>query len=79
MMETNTTQSSWSIEHNLLRLLQLEAFDIQVDFDVIRSKSELSFKNMVKKRALEYGLDTLLSKKEKHSKMDDLSYTELKL
>ena len=57
----------------------LDAFDIQVDFDVIRSKSKLSFKNMVKKRALECGLDILLSKKEKHSKMDDLSYTELKL
>ena len=57
----------------------LEAFDIQVDFEVIKSKSKLSFKNMVKKKALEYGLESLLSQKEKHSKMMDLHYTELKI
>ena len=42
----------------------LKAFDIQVDFEVIKSKSKLSFKNMVKKKALKYGLEYLLSQKE---------------
>ena len=33
---------------------------------------------MVKKKALEYGFEILLAQKEKHSKMMDLHYTELK-
>ena len=59
--------------------LDLEAFVIPVNLDTIKTKSKLSIKSMVKKKALAHELKILQAKKEKHSKMMDLEYTELKL
>ena len=69
----NPTKGDWTETVKL----DLVAFGIQVNLDTIKSKS--SFKSMVKKKALEHGLKILQAKKEKHSKMMDLEYTELKL
>ena len=57
----------------------LEDFDIPVDLDFIRSKSEYSFKNLVKKKAKEYAFHKFMVKKMKHSKLDDLFYSKLEM
>ena len=52
---------------------------IQKDLSYIQAKSLFSFKNLVKTKIKEYALDMLNEIKLKHSKMDDLIYTELKI
>ena len=52
---------------------------INLSFSEIKSKSSLSFKNMVKIKVKEFALDLLNMKKFDHSKMDDLVFTELKI
>ena len=52
-------------------------FGINESLDVIKSKSEYSFKNLVKKKAYEYAFYSFLEKKESHSKLDKLFYTKL--
>ena len=58
----NPTKGDWTETVKL----DLEAFGIQVNLDTIKSKSKLSFKSMVKKKAIEHGLKILQAKKEKH-------------
>ena len=57
----------------------LEDFSIDLSLKEIKEKSEYSFKRLVKIKMKEYTLDYLLNIKEKHSKMENLHYTELKL
>ena len=57
----------------------LSDLGIKEDFTFIQSKSVFSFKNLVKVKIKEYALDMLNEKKFKHSKMDDLIFTELKI
>ena len=57
----------------------LEMFGICDELNWIKSKSKLTFKALVKKQARELALVTLMNKKEKHSKMDDLIYVELSM
>ena len=47
----------------------LKDFGIDESLEFIKSKSEYSFKNMVKKKAHEYAFYSLLGKKERHSKL----------
>ena len=56
----------------------LEEFDIPCDFTYIKSKSGEAFKRIVKVKAQEYALKILTAKQQGHSKMDELSYSELK-
>ena len=56
----------------------LEEFNIPCDFNFIRSKSKESFKTIVKVKAQEYALKILTEKQQKHSKMENLIYTQLK-
>ena len=57
--------------------LDLEDLQIPEDLEYIKSKSKDSFKNLVKMKSLEFALNELNLKKEKHSKMQNLSYTKL--
>ena len=45
---------------------------------MIERKSKDAFKRLVRSKAKEYALRTLLKKKSQHSKMDNVSYRELK-
>ena len=56
----------------------LEEFNIPCNFESIKSKSREAFKRLVRIRAKEYALLELTRKQEKHSKMDNLHYPELK-
>ena len=56
----------------------LGEFNIPCDFNFIRSKSKESFKRIVKVKAQEYALKILTEKQQKHSKMENLIYTQLK-
>ena len=58
--------------------IDLDDFDIPVDLNFIKSKSEYSFKNMVKVKAKEYCFMKMMEKKIGHSKMDDVLYTIVK-
>ena len=57
----------------------LKDFDISLSIDEIKVKSQYSFKRLVKIKAKEYALDSLLTIKNRHSKMDKLEYVELKI
>jgi hypothetical protein len=52
---------------------------IREDLSFIQAKSLFSFKNLVKTKIKEYALDILNKSKSRHSKMDDLIYTELNI
>ena len=52
---------------------------LTLDLEFIKSKSEYSFKTMIKKRIKEYAFYKFLEKKESHTKLDNLFYTELKM
>ena len=52
-------------------------FKIPCSFQSIESKSAEAFKKLVKRQAKEYALGGLQEKKAKHSKMDNVSYTNL--
>ena len=54
-------------------------FDINMDLEQVKKQSKNSFKKMVKKKMRNYALDYLNNLKEKHSKMDNLLYIELKM
>ena len=57
----------------------LKDFKINLSLEEIKGKTEWSFKRLVKKKSNEYALDYLLKMKQKHSKMDNLQYEELKI
>jgi hypothetical protein len=57
----------------------LKDFGIPEHFNYIRSKTKSAFTRVLKIKTKEYTLDHLLNLKAKHSKMDNLMYTELKM
>ena len=57
----------------------LDDFKIPCSFDFISSKSDEAFKALVKKCAKIYTIELLQKQKIKHSKMDNLSYSDLKI
>ena len=57
----------------------LADFEIPQDLDFIRSKSNFSFKNLVRTKSKEYAWEKFMTKKVTHSKMDDLWYPKLNL
>ena len=57
----------------------LEDLDVTMSLEEMKEKSEYSFKRLVKIKMKEYTLDYLMEIKEKHTKMDNLFYTEIKL
>jgi hypothetical protein len=59
--------------------VNLKELDIRLSLDEIKAKSVNSFKRLVKIKAKEFTLNYLLEMKEKHSKKEIFSYTELKL
>ena len=61
--------------------VQKDLLDLNIDLSIeeMKKKSPGSFKRLVKLKTKEYTLDHLLKIKEKHSKMDNLEYIELKL
>ena len=57
----------------------MKDFVIPENFEFIRSKSKNSFKRLVKIKTKGYALKYLLTKEQKHTKLDNLMYTDLKL
>ena len=57
----------------------LKDFGIPESFKFMRSKSEISFKRMLKMKTKEFALNNLLNRISEHSKMDNLSYIDLKM
>ena len=58
--------------------LDLLQFGMDKSLDKIVSQSKNAFKTLVKRKALEYAFFSFLEKKNKHSKLENLFYTELK-
>ena len=52
-------------------------FNIPCSFQFIESKSTEVFKKLVKRQAKEYALESLQNKKVRHSKLDNVSYTDV--
>ena len=59
--------------------VQTDLEDFGIDFKVMKTKSKTSFIKFVKRKAKEYALDKYLTKKERHSKMEGLFYSEVKI
>ena len=57
----------------------LRDLNIVMNLEEIRSKSPYAFKKHVKIKSKEFALEQLMKLKLKHSKMENLEYTELKL
>ena len=57
----------------------LEDIGLAWDLNFIKSKSDYSFKSMIKRRIREYAFYSFLEKKESHTKLDGLFYPELKM
>ena len=57
----------------------LEDFEIPVDLELIKSKSEFAFKSLVKKNSKVYAWKKFMSEKMDHSKMENLWYPNLNL
>ena len=57
----------------------LEEFGMSEDLKFLKEISVYQFKRIVKAKMKENTLNHILSLKERHSKMDDVCYTELKL
>ena len=55
----------------------LREFGLEDELNLIKMKTKLSFKTLVKKKMREVALAKLIQKKEKHSKMTNLNYTTL--
>ena len=72
---TNPCKSDWTEKVKV----DLADLNIRQDLAFISSFSKLSFKNLVKQRIKEYSLDVLKERKYRHTKMDDVLYTELKI
>ena len=70
----NPTPGDWTEQAKV----DFKDFDISLDFDMLKTKSKDTFKRLVKKQAEEYELLRLTRKQEKHSKMENLYYTEMK-
>ena len=71
----NETPGDWTQQIRI----DLEDLKIPCDFEFLKSKSDFSFKAMVKIKAKEYALNILTDRQRKHSKMSNLHYTELKI
>ena len=71
----NPCQGDWTEQAKL----DFEDFGIDLDIETLQRKSKESFKTDTKLKAAEYELERLLVIKEKHTKMQNLSYTELKM
>ena len=57
----------------------LTDFGLSLDLDILKNISNNSFKSKVKKKAKEYAFYTFLEKQHSHSKLDNLSYSGLRL
>ena len=57
----------------------LNDFGLSLDLDILKNISINSFKSQVKKKAKEYAFYTFLEKQQSHSKLDNLSYSGLRL
>ena len=70
----NPTPGDWTEQ------VKLDCKDLKIpfDFEYIRSKSKETFKKIVRTKADEYELDRLRERQVKHSKMSNVTYTEMK-
>ena len=71
----NPSKGDWTEQVKL----DLQEFNIPIDFDYISSKSKDSFKKMVKRKAKELVLKKLLISKANHSKMANLEYNNMEM
>ena len=54
-------------------------FKIGLSFNEMKHKSKKSFKKYVKTKALEFEFESLMLRKQSHSKMKDLNYSKLEM
>ena len=71
----NPTRGDWSEQVKI----DLEEFEIPINFEEIKSKSKEAFKRKVQIKAKEYALKKLTEKQATHSKMEPLHYSEMKM
>ena len=54
-------------------------FNLPTELDLIKSKSEYTFKKLVIKKSKQYAFNNFMKMKTRHSKLKDLEYTELQM
>ena len=75
------TQWKFPVKDDWTDMVKQDLKDLKIGLSLeeIRGKTELSFKNLIKIKTKEYTLEFLLKMKQKHSKMMNLDYKELKI
>ena len=66
-------QDDWTLQVKQ----DLEDFSLPCSIDFVKTKSKYSFKKLVKTKSKDYALYKFLQRKETHSKLVNLNYTEL--
>ena len=66
----NPTKGDWT------EYVKQDLRDFKIELNEITSKSKNTVKDILKIKAKEYALKVLQTKKEKHSKMDNLNYSK---
>ena len=75
------TQWKFPVKDDWTDMVKQDLKDLKIGLSLeeIRGKTEWSFKNLIKIKTKEYTLEFLLKMKQKHSKMMNLDYKELKI
>ena len=81
MSKVFLTQWKYPVKDDWILQVQqdLKDFGIVLNLEEIKGKSPYTFKKHVKIKSKEFALEQLLKLKSKHSKMENLDYSELKL
>ena len=72
---SDPVKNDWTVQV----LQDLKDLKIELSMEQMQQKSIESFKNYVKKKAIEYEFSKLMGLKQHHTKMDKLSYTKLEM
>ena len=74
-MYENPTKDDWTEQV----MKDLSDLNIKADLQALEGMAKSTFKNLVKCKGMEFALDQLNTEKFKHSKMENLVYTDLKV
>ena len=72
------TQKKAPCNGDFIQLLESDCKNYSIDIDTIEKQSKQSVKRIVRRKAKEAALNHLFQMKEKHTKVQNIKYTELR-
>ena len=71
-------QWKWPCKYDWTETVKEDLKLLNIDYDMVKSMKQEKFSKLVKERCMKVALSYLLDLKQRHSKMDNLKYSELK-